>query len=223
MNIQTKGRLIAIEGVDGVGKNTQSQLLRDYIVREKGECGFFSFPRYETETGKKVGAYLRGELGELSLIERARLYTNDRFAAREEMNSFLDRGVDVVCDRYVYSNAAYFTAIAKNEGMSNADVKEIEYKILSFEFNIKKLPAIDLLVILTLPVEISRELVLSKKPREYTTAKQDIHEKDINIQLLAAEYYNKYSSALLLCNDGDKVKTIEEIHNMVISKYTEDF
>lgn len=218
-----KGKLIVIEGIDGVGKNTQAQLLRDYIIKEKGQCGFFSFPRYETETGKKVGAYLRGELGELTLMERARLYADDRKAARQEINDYLDNGIDVVCDRYVVSNLIYFRALAINEGMSEKDVSEVIDRIQLTEFKINMLPAIDIMVILTLPIEMSTELVLSKRTRDYTSDKQDLHEKQERIQILANEGYNlaNFSQHIVTCNKGNVILTIDEIHDLVVVKYKE--
>lgn len=219
-----RGKLVVIEGIDGVGKNTQALLLRDYIQRTKGECGFFSFPRYETESGKRVGAYLRGEMGELSILERAMLYAIDRRDAKAEMLSFLDRGVDVVCDRYVYSNAAFFTAIAKTQGMSDKDVQEIEERILTLEFEVNQLPLIDALIVLSLPEELSKQLVLNKRPREYTTDKQDLHEKQENIQIYANKYYHDaYPANIVFCNDGDSVRPIEQIHQLVISKMFSEF
>lgn len=216
-----KGKLITIEGIDGVGKNTQATLLKDYIIKQKGACGFFSFPRYETETGKQVGAYLRGELGELTLMERADLYAKDRLAAREEMLSYLDSGIDVVCDRYVVSNIIYFRALAMNEGMSDKDVEEIIDRIQLKEFKVNRMPAIDALIILTLPLAMSTELVLSKKTRNYTADKQDLHEKQVNLQLLANQGYNltNFAMHVVVCNKDDKILSIDQIHDLVVKKY----
>lgn len=218
-----KGRLIAIEGIDGVGKNTQAQLLRDLIMNEKGACGFFSFPRYETETGKKVAAYLRGELGELSLMERAQLYADDRKAAREEIKEYLNNGIDVVCDRYVLSNIVFFRALAINEGIADKDVSEILDRIQLTEFKINMMPAIDALIVLTLPIEMSTRLVLSKRTRNYTPDKQDLHEKQERIQLLAYEGYNldNFATHRVVCNKDDTILTIDEIHHLVVDKYRE--
>ena len=63
------GKLIAIEGLDGAGKATQSKLLVEWMNREYGETKLYSFPRYETSTGVEIGRYLRGELGHLNLLQ----------------------------------------------------------------------------------------------------------------------------------------------------------
>ncbi len=217
----TKGKLIAIEGIDGVGKNTQAQLLRDYIVKQKGNCGFFSFPRYESETGKQIAAYLRGEMSDLTIMERADLYSKDRLAARDEILEYLESGIDVVCDRYVVSNLIYFRAISLNEGIAEKDVGEIIDRIQLKEFKINRMPAIDAMIILTLPIEMSTELVMRKNVRDYTPDKQDLHEKQTRIQLLANEGYNlaNFKNHVIVCNRGKTILTIDEIHELVIEKY----
>ena len=60
-----RGKLIALEGIDGSGKRTQLDLL----ARELDARGLatlrISFPRYESFFGKLVGRYLNGEFGSL--------------------------------------------------------------------------------------------------------------------------------------------------------------
>lgn len=215
-----QGKLIAIEGIDGVGKNTQALLLQDYIKGKKGQCELFSFPRYNTPTGKKIGDYLRNGKKDLTLEERANLYADDRLAAKEEMMKALNSGIDVVCDRYVMSNLAFFTAIEKIEHPESTPIiKEI---ILNKEFKINKLPLVNLLIILTLPEDLSRQLVAKKKQREYTTDTFDVHERDIRIQELANSYYNSkdLSQYVILCNNSDNtIKNQLNIHNMIVSRY----
>lgn len=213
-----QGRLIAIEGIDGVGKNTQAKLLRDHIAIMKGECGFFSFPRYETPTGALVGEYLKSGRNDLTLEQRAGLYADDRLAARDEMLSYLNRGVDVVCDRYITSNLAYFSQFEKMD-RPNAEPTIVNH-ILNQEFNINKIPHIDLLIVLSLPIAVSDALMQKKAEREYTSEKLDLHEANRKLQLACQEYYNSYEEAVLYCNDGDEsIMPIEDIHKEVVTRY----
>ena len=48
--------MICIEGVDGAGKATQARLLADALGGE-----VLDFPRYQTETGRLIRAFLRGD------------------------------------------------------------------------------------------------------------------------------------------------------------------
>jgi dTMP kinase len=207
------GSLIAIEGIDGVGKNTQAKLLCDYIRRQKGNCGFFSFPRYDTPTGKEIAKYLRGETPNLSLIEKANLFSNDRLAARTEILEYLESGIDVVCDRYILSNCAYFSC-------QDPTNKIIEH-ILHREIAQNDMPIVRLLVILSLPLEISMKLILKKDTREYTTEALDEHEKNLELQSCVNNYYNSkdFEECIVYCNKGDEILSVDEIHNKVVEMY----
>ena len=55
------GILIAIEGNDGSGKQTQSQKLVQRFQDEKLPVELFSFPRYNTPTGRIVGESYLGK------------------------------------------------------------------------------------------------------------------------------------------------------------------
>ena len=69
-------KLIVIEGLDGVGKNTQSNLLTKYLSEKYGDTVLYSFPRNHSPTGKRVADYLNGGLDELTLLEKAKLNTS---------------------------------------------------------------------------------------------------------------------------------------------------
>lgn len=207
------GTLIAIEGIDGVGKNTQAKLLHEYIKKQKGDCGFFSFPRYDTPTGEEVAKYLRGETPNLSLIEKANLFSNDRLAAKYEILRYLEAGVDVVCDRYIISNCAYFSC--------QDPTNNIVEHILNREIMQNNMPTVNLLIVLSLPIEISMELILKKDIRQYTTETLDEHEKNIELQNCVSRYYNSdgFKDSIIYCNDKDEVLSVETIHNKVIEMY----
>ena len=59
-------KLIAIEGLDGSGKGTQSLLLSEALEREGYRVRTMSFPDYESEGSAPVRMYLGGELGKSS-------------------------------------------------------------------------------------------------------------------------------------------------------------
>ncbi|HYK39413.1 MAG TPA: hypothetical protein VEU98_05275, partial [Candidatus Eremiobacteraceae bacterium] len=59
----SRGKLIAIEGIDGSGKRTQVELLTA-ALRERNHSVFATgFPQYDSWFGKMVGQFLNGELG----------------------------------------------------------------------------------------------------------------------------------------------------------------
>ena len=56
-------KLIAIEGLDGSGKDTQSKLLFSALTEEGRSVRLLSFPDYESPSSTLVKMYLGGELG----------------------------------------------------------------------------------------------------------------------------------------------------------------
>lgn len=218
-----KGRLIAIEGIDGVGKNTQAKLLHEHIVKTKGECGFFSFPRYDTPTGKLVGEYLKSGRTDLDLRGRAKLYADDRLAAKDEILSYLDRGVDVVCDRYITSNIVYFEQFARMGQPELVDVigKEIEHN----EFVINGIPKIDLLITLTASLEHFNSMMESKAKREYTDSKLDKHEANYELIKGCHFLYGEYglqNGVLVVCDCDGELLDIQTINQPLKDMWSED-
>ena len=55
-----QGLLIAFEGLDQSGKQTQAELLRDRLVDEGRIVRLLSFPAYETAIGAEIQRALRG-------------------------------------------------------------------------------------------------------------------------------------------------------------------
>ena len=98
------GRLIVLEGIDSVGKKTQAQELKKFLVDNKGlEVKLTHFPQYDTDFGALVGKYLRGEFGKLDEIPPeipCLLYALDRYQVRNQMLQDLLGGVYYIADRY---------------------------------------------------------------------------------------------------------------------------
>ena len=57
------GRLIVIEGLDGSGKATQTELLYQKLLKKEIKTKKVSFPNYEEDTSALVKMYLSGQLG----------------------------------------------------------------------------------------------------------------------------------------------------------------
>ena len=56
-----RGKLIVIEGTDCSGKETQTNILMDRLKKEGYPVVKFSFPMYDTPTGKIVGGPYLGK------------------------------------------------------------------------------------------------------------------------------------------------------------------
>ena len=58
------GILIAIDGLDGSGKTTQTELLFKKLVSDGRKVRMLSFPDYQSDSSALVKMYLGGQLGE---------------------------------------------------------------------------------------------------------------------------------------------------------------
>ena len=215
-----RGKLIVIEGTDCSGKETQTNLLIEKLKNDGYNTYKFSFPMYDTPTGKIVGGpYLGKEYicdgwfpegaTNVSPEVASLYYAADRKYNIGKINELLEKGNNVILDRYVYSNMAH-------QGGKILDLaKRIKmYDFIDFlEFRLLELPHADIKIFLHMPYEVACEL---KKNREETP---DQHEKDANHLINAEKAYielaKRYQFITIECNNSNKAKSIEEISNDV--------
>ena len=104
-----KGRFIVFEGIDGVGKSTQIEKLRQKLVKE-GRKVFITAEPTQSVTGGILRDALSGNY-KRSASELAAMFLSDRvFHNVNEsvgINQALSKGFDVISDRYYYSSFAY--------------------------------------------------------------------------------------------------------------------
>ncbi len=102
----TRGRLVAIEGLDQSGKQTQALRLREALEADGLTVVTFDFPDYATPIGQEIGAALRGERSFPPDCLQL-LYVANRCEHRPAIEAALAAGQWVVCDRYLASSIAY--------------------------------------------------------------------------------------------------------------------
>ena len=100
------GLLIAFEGLDQSGKQTQAEALRDYFGGLGRVCHMLSFPDYATAIGAEIHKALHGERDYPPDVLQL-LYVANRGEKRTAIESWIAAGDVVICDRYVASTIAY--------------------------------------------------------------------------------------------------------------------
>ena len=116
-----QGHLIAFEGLDQSGKQTQAELLRDRLKQEGHKARLVSFPDYATSIGEELARALQGERDYGPDVMQL-LYIANRYERKPDLQRWLDGGLILVCDRYVASSIAYGEA----QGLSGAWLAEIQ-------------------------------------------------------------------------------------------------
>jgi dTMP kinase len=216
----TRGKLIALEGIDGSGKRTQLDLLA-HALDVRGLSTFrISFPRYESFYGKLVGRYLNGKFGALSAVDShlsALLYAGDRLEAKPEIEAALSAGKIVLADRYIASNLAH-----QSERVPPEQREEFLDWLKRLEYGLYGLPAEDLVIYLRVPVAEAQRLVGLKSARAYTELKRDIQEANIRHLEQTAMIYDRLATGpnWVRINCSDAVSGVlhssEEIHRAVL-------
>jgi dTMP kinase len=98
--------LVAFEGLDQSGKQTQAERLRDRLKADGRKARLVSFPDYGTSIGEEIARALQGERDYGPEVMQL-LYVANRYERRADLERWLDGGLILVCDRYVASSIAY--------------------------------------------------------------------------------------------------------------------
>lgn len=98
--------LIAFEGLDQSGKETQARTLAEHLRSGGRRVETLSFPDYETPIGREIGAALAGQRDFPADVMQL-LYIANRYEWKPRIVEWLAAGAVVVCDRYLASSIAY--------------------------------------------------------------------------------------------------------------------
>jgi dTMP kinase len=101
-----KGLLVALEGIDAVGKRTHSGLLGSWLRSHGVRTGTMSFPDYNTAIGREIKGYLQ-DSRDYPLEVGHMLYAVNRWEKKTEIESLLAQSDVLIVNRYYPSNFAY--------------------------------------------------------------------------------------------------------------------
>jgi dTMP kinase len=161
------GQLIAFEGLDQSGKQTQAELLRDRLRSDGHKSRLVSFPDYATSIGEELARALQGERDYTPDVMQL-LYVANRYERKADLQRWLDGGLILVCDRYSASSIAYGEA----QGLDPAWLAEIQ----------KYLPPATLTILL----DIAPETAVGRKAVD-----RDRYERDLAMQERVRDSYHR--------------------------------
>ncbi len=218
------GRLIVIDGLDGSGKQTQTQLLAQRLTEKSIGVKQITFPTY-TESSALIRLYLDGELGaldEVNVYAASTFSAVDRYASycRDWKEDYLANKL-VLTDRYVTANIIHqMGKLPKDRWEDYLNwVNDLEYVRFG-------LPKPDLVLYLELPIEVSCRLL--EKRYAGDDSKKDLHERD-SAYLRACHETASFAARRLgwqvvHCGDGTEgIRTPEEIANEIEALVTQRF
>ncbi len=182
--------LIAFEGLDQSGKQTQAEGLRDFVTARGRECHLLSFPDYDTAIGREIGAALQGGR-DYAPDTLQLLYIANRYEKRGQIEAILGRGGVIVCDRYMASSIAYGEA----QGLDPQWLGEAQRFLPR--------PA------LTIVLDIAPETAVRRK-----SANRDRYERDLALLSRVRDSYRSQSTQsgwLLLDGERDKAAVSADV------------
>ena len=100
------GHLIAFEGLDQSGKQTQAERLAAALADSRRAVELLSFPDYTTAIGGEIKKALHGKR-EYEADVMQLLYIANRYEYRPRLVATIAAGGVIVCDRYLASSVAY--------------------------------------------------------------------------------------------------------------------
>jgi dTMP kinase len=100
------GALIAFEGLDQSGKETQVQRLRERLEAAGRRVQTLAFPDYTTPIAQEIADALRGSRNYSPDVLQL-LFIANRYEYRRRVEDWMASGVIVLCDRYLASSIAY--------------------------------------------------------------------------------------------------------------------
>lgn len=214
-----KGRLIVIDGTDGSGKATQTQLLVEELKTNNYPVEMVDFPQYGSKSAGLIEEYLNGKYGQVGPEAASIFYAIDRFDASFKIKEWLATGKIVIANRYVTANAGHQGGKIKDDYDRLKFFKWLD----NLEYAVFNIPKPDLNIILHVPAEMAQKLVDKKSAAARTYAngkKRDLHEADLKHLKNAEKVYMEIAklfpnTKLVECVDGAKLLGPSEVHNKV--------
>jgi len=215
-----RGKLIVIEGTDCSGKETQSKLLIKKLKKDGINIMYFSFPVYDSPTGKIIGGPYLGKkhicegwfpegAANVDAKVSSLYFAADRRYHADYINEQLDKGINIILDRSSFSNFGH-------QGGKIGDKQERRAMydwLYRLEFEMLEIPKMDIGVFIHMPYEQS--LIL----KSYRKEEMDQHEQDkdhlLNAELAYMEIAELYVFSTITCIENRVLTKVIYINNEI--------
>jgi dTMP kinase len=190
------GTLIAFEGLDQSGKETQAQTLRERLREAGRKVRLLSFPDYGTSIGEEIARALQGER-EYGPDVMQLLFIANRHERREAILEWIAGGLVLLCDRYCASSIAYGEA----QGLDPGWLADIQ----------RNLPPAEI----TIFIDVSPETAAKRKAHD-----RDRYERDLALLARVRDSYHRQSvQPNWIRIDGDRPKSeiADDVFTAVVS------
>jgi dTMP kinase len=189
--------LIAFEGLDQSGKETQAQQLREKLREHGRKVRLLSFPDYGTSIGEEIARALGGERDYGPDVMQL-LFVANRHERREAITEWLAGGHILLCDRYRASSVAYGEA----QGLDPAWLEEIQ----------RRLPVSDL----TIYIDIAPETAAKRKAHD-----RDRYERDLALLARVRQSYQRQARQpnwVMINGEESKEQIADDVFAAVASR-----
>ncbi len=213
------GKFIVIDGTDGSGKATQTELLAQRLKRFGLEVETADFPQYNTKSAGLVEEYLSGKYGSAEAVGPYRssiFYACDRFDASFLIKKWLAQGKIVISNRYVTANMGHQGAKIKNA----LERKVFFNWLYELEYEIFEIPEPDLNIILRVRAEIAQTLAKQRRREDWAGKQRDLHEENLshlkNAETAYQEIARSFPNMFLIdCVQNNKLLARETINELI--------
>ncbi len=203
--------IIAIEGLDASGKSTQADLLASALTQRGHQVDQWSFPRYDSFFGRRIGALLSGaeSVTAASLDPRsmALWFAMDRWDA---VRAGLPQSEFLILNRWTLSNAVYQGARCGDNQAADATFDWV----LELEATELRLPSPSLTVLLDISVEASMQRAHDRAAQ--SGERPDVYESKATLLSASRRLYQRAAAqghGTIVNVEG---RSVDDIHGELI-------